>query len=561
LTSLAVLAVDCQTTGAAPDKGSLLELGWLATCGAGPEQTTTDVHSRVVALPHGKTVPPIVTRLTGITPDVLTTAVAADIAWRDLLSATRALAPTDREAVPAIIHYARFEQSFLRPLHSDVTGSSVFPLDVVCTHEVARRLLPGLPRRGLRAVAGYFGFSVKLLRRSAGHVAATAHVWKHLVAALADRGVATWPQLKAWLALPAPKKGAKKYPMPRADRLALPDTPGVYRLLRSNGDILYVGKARSLKKRVNSHFQKESKIKERALEMLSQAQRVEVTETGSPLEAALLEADEIKRHVPPYNVQLREGERHVWFWAPETGDANPTPDPDHPWGPVSSRLSLMPFRALRSALDAPDGHDDDARALAFGLRPGSDRIPEARCFEEGLARFRAEFVAPAQRLGRGTGNVLLWLGAGAWQDAAVAAAGRSHDDAPDWTADLVVLWLRSVTRDAALLARRARWLCRMTDAAVSFREGDGPRRLLLLEAGGITRHETIEEDAELPTPPGFQRARLDRQQSFDIASYDRVRVLTTELRRVTAEGGSAAIRFGPQQPISGARLATALAWV
>ena len=60
--------------------------------------------------------------------------------------------------------------------------------------------------------------------------------------------------------------------MPRDKRLSLPDEPGIYRLLRSNGEVLYVGKASSLKKRVNSYFQKQRRISERTLEMLTQAQ-------------------------------------------------------------------------------------------------------------------------------------------------------------------------------------------------------------------------------------------------------------------------------------------------
>jgi DNA polymerase III subunit epsilon len=55
------------------------------------------------------------------------------------------------------------------------------PLDIVCTHDIARRLFPDLPRRGVRALTGYFGRGVSALRRSADHVEATAFVWRGLV--------------------------------------------------------------------------------------------------------------------------------------------------------------------------------------------------------------------------------------------------------------------------------------------------------------------------------------------------------------------------------------------
>ena len=84
---------------------------------------------------------------------------------------------------------------------------------------------------------------------------------------------------------------------PRDVRLALPDGPGVYRMLRISGDVLYVGKATSLHHRVNSYFRKQKGIHERTLEMLSQARDLSFVVTESPLEAALLEPDEIKRHI------------------------------------------------------------------------------------------------------------------------------------------------------------------------------------------------------------------------------------------------------------------------
>jgi DNA polymerase III subunit epsilon len=93
----------------------------------------------------------------------------------------------------------------------------------------------------------------------------------------------------------------------------LPDKPGIYRMLRSNGDLLYIGKAKSLKQRVNSYFHQKAPHAEHTLEMLTQARGLAVTRTGSALEAAILEADEIKRHSPPYNIALRRLERRLVF--------------------------------------------------------------------------------------------------------------------------------------------------------------------------------------------------------------------------------------------------------
>src|SRR5919204_406602 len=87
----------------------------------------------------------------------------------------------------------------------------------------------------------------------------------------------------------APKGRRRVWPMPRDVRLALPEAPGIYRMLRTSGDVLYVGKATSLRHRVNSYFRKQTGIAERTLEMLSQARGISVEVMPSALEAALFE--------------------------------------------------------------------------------------------------------------------------------------------------------------------------------------------------------------------------------------------------------------------------------
>jgi excinuclease ABC subunit C len=84
----------------------------------------------------------------------------------------------------------------------------------------------------------------------------------------------------------------------------LPDAPGVYYFLGPKKEILYVGKATSLKERVRSYFQTAQLMKsrgERLVEMVELAARIEYREAESVLEALLMEAHEIQRHQPEYN--------------------------------------------------------------------------------------------------------------------------------------------------------------------------------------------------------------------------------------------------------------------
>src|ERR671922_943203 len=251
LSQLEVLAVDCQATAAAP-RGHLLEIGW-----ARVGETITHAHARLITLPAGEHIPPAVARITGISEHTMRSAVDGRDAWRELSDQAASLT---QQPAPTVIHFARFEQPFLRTL-----AAGVFPLDVVCTRDIARRLLPNLPRCGLRALAGYFGRAVGALRRSGDHVEATAFVWQELVRLLETKGVSTWGALHDWLAAPVDPTRCRRrvWPMPRDVRLSLPHAPGIYRMLRTDGSVLYVGKATSLHHRVNSYFREQNRVPER----------------------------------------------------------------------------------------------------------------------------------------------------------------------------------------------------------------------------------------------------------------------------------------------------------
>ena len=85
----------------------------------------------------------------------------------------------------------------------------------------------------------------------------------------------------------------------------LPVRPGVYRMLDAKGDVLYVGKARSLRNRVTNYTQV-ARLTRRLQRMVSQTRSMQIVTTNTEAEALLLEAQLIKRYRPPYNVLLRD---------------------------------------------------------------------------------------------------------------------------------------------------------------------------------------------------------------------------------------------------------------
>src|SRR5947209_4565435 len=87
---------------------------------------------------------------------------------------------------------------------------------------------------------------------------------------------------------------------------ALPTRPGVYLFRDADGDVLYVGKAKSLRPRVRSYFQRTTDGRAQIRLLPARVADIEVIVTGSEVEALHLEQNLVKRHRPPFNVRLRD---------------------------------------------------------------------------------------------------------------------------------------------------------------------------------------------------------------------------------------------------------------
>jgi hypothetical protein len=204
----------------------------------------------------------------------------------------------------------------------------------------------------------------------------------------------------------------------------------------------------------------------------------------------------------------------------------------------------------------------DRAALASG-RWG----PDAATFRAGYERLCAAH-GELSRLDLSAHTRLLRLGTRLWRE------GRRDRDADNdqnaaesarvvaWTPELVQQALEWVALRAALARRRAMWLTRLVDASVMWREPGAARdRLLVIEGGEIVLGADAGQNQAPPIPSRYQRPVIARRELFTVACFDRLRVLTTELKRLAAAGAPVAVRLGTGPALADARLAAVLWWV
>lgn len=93
----------------------------------------------------------------------------------------------------------------------------------------------------------------------------------------------------------------------------LPDEPGVYRFYNADNILIYVGKAKSLKKRVSSYFNKSANANRKTIKMVSEIKHIEFTIVNSEFDALLLENSLIKKNQPKYNILLKDDKSYPYI--------------------------------------------------------------------------------------------------------------------------------------------------------------------------------------------------------------------------------------------------------
>ncbi|WP_412987926.1 exonuclease domain-containing protein [Pontimicrobium sp. IMCC45349] len=191
-----------------------------------------------------------------------------------------------------VAHNAQFDYRILKTEFRRLGFD--FERKTLCTVELSKNLIPGQASYSLGKLARALGIPVSDRHRASGDALATVKLFKMLLDKDLDKTI-----IQESIRL-EPKHQMEPKLLDIIDKL--PSITGVYYMHREDGKIIYIGKSKNIKKRVNQHFTSQNPKSKR---IQLQVAAVTYEDTGSELVALLKESEEIKRNKPKFNRALR----------------------------------------------------------------------------------------------------------------------------------------------------------------------------------------------------------------------------------------------------------------
>ncbi|PRX42984.1 exonuclease domain-containing protein [Salegentibacter salegens] len=232
-----------------------------------------------------KPIQPFVVNLTGINNDMLRNAPK-------FYEVAKRIVEITSDCV-LVAHNAKFDYRILRTEFKRLGFE--FERKSLCTVELSKKLIPGQASYSLGKLVRALGIPLSDRHRASGDAQATVKLFKMLLAKDIEKNIL--------------KDAVKLEPKRQIDtRLVyiledLPGITGVYYFHNEEGEIIYIGKSRNIKKRVTQHFTNEQR---KAREMQKEVNSVSFEATGNELAALLKENQEIKHNKPKYNKVLKK---------------------------------------------------------------------------------------------------------------------------------------------------------------------------------------------------------------------------------------------------------------
>jgi DNA polymerase-3 subunit epsilon len=306
LDELEFVVLDVETTGLAPGRHRLIEVG--AVVVSSGELGVSFSH----LIHPGRRIPQFISQFTGINHRMIARAPSAAV-----------VLPQLRDFVgerPIVGHNIGFDLGFLNYEAEQAHIAPAFPAEGIDTIALARRYLTGMRRASLDRVAAALHVTTRDRHRALPDARITAQVFLLLLANARAEGCVTLEDLyrvldgvaPAHTSMPAPRPTGKLYLNP-AWRQQFPTLPGVYLMKDEVGEVIYVGKAKCLRDRLASYYSQPLGYTRKMDGLLQSVREIETRVLGSELEALLVESRLIKELQPRYNVQLRNYEHYPFI--------------------------------------------------------------------------------------------------------------------------------------------------------------------------------------------------------------------------------------------------------
>jgi DNA polymerase-3 subunit epsilon len=334
------VVVDLETTGARATSAAGAAPDAITEIGAVKVRGGAVLAEFATLVDPQRSVPPQITRLTGITTAMVCDAPNIDAVLPSFLE----FAGFGCGSV-LVAHNARFDVGFLSAATQRCDIEWPRP-PVLCTVRLARRVLSReeAPSVRLAALAGLFSLASRPTHRALDDARATVDVLHALIDRVGNQGVHTYTDLRSYLPGVSPAQRRK-----RTLAEGMPHRPGVYLFRGPSDEVLYVGTATDLRRRVAQYFNGAER-RARITEMVALAHRVDHVECAHPLEAGVRELRLLAAHAPPYNRRSRFPQR--WWWVVLSDEAFPrlsvvrAPRHDRAVGPFRSRADATETAAL-----------------------------------------------------------------------------------------------------------------------------------------------------------------------------------------------------------------------
>lgn len=290
LEKAAFSVVDVETTGLSPSRNRIIEIAIVKV-------ENLKVTDKLSYLINPQTyIPPFITSLTGISNDDVYGAPKFSEIVDEIISFI------DKTILTA--HNFPFDSSFLNSEFM-ISGRDFESGHSCCTLKIARSIYPTLKSKSLSSVAQSLNLKNHNEHRALGDAEITAKILLRMIKDLQKKdNITTVRELLSY------QKGYKESPLLNVkkelqdDYRSLPNAPGIYYFTNRKDEIIYVGKAKSIRERVKTYFSPSAPLK--AAKIVKQAARLRHIITNSELTALLTEAETIKILNPKHNSLLKK---------------------------------------------------------------------------------------------------------------------------------------------------------------------------------------------------------------------------------------------------------------